>query len=145
LGAGWGESWGIFLASRETDIAKVKRHLKRIATAYIRDPDSNTDATALYRFYDPRVLRSTVPFLGPNALRAVFGGVVECYVVEGVRTAWVAGRPVINEIYRYSLYSDGLLDAVLGVPRLREGTFTFALGSPQAPEVPAVPHQGPTP
>lgn len=55
LEKGWGNSWGIFLTSH-ADLPAVRRHLRRLLAA--RLPNGKY---ALFRFYDPRVLRDYLP------------------------------------------------------------------------------------
>ena len=128
FGDGWVDSWGIFLATTEHDLDAVKLHLKKMLTAYVEDPDSNKELKALYRFYDPRVLRSTLPFFSAGFTQAMFGKVVTSYVVEGVRAASIDGRQVVNEIYRYSLAQETYLQKLAGVAALQSDTIALPLG-----------------
>ncbi|MGF6213691.1 DUF4123 domain-containing protein [Comamonas sp. 4034] len=127
---GWGDSWGVFLATSEKDMTKVKLHLKKMLMAYVAIPDTNESLKALYRFYDPRVLRDTLPFLSLRASYAMFEKLVHCYAVEGVRTTLVAGRETVSEIYRYSLAPETFLQKLAGVSVLQTQTITLALGQP---------------
>lgn len=130
LDQGWGDSWGIFLSTQNRDIAEVKLHLKKMLTAYVADPDTQKSFKALYRFYDPRVLRDTLPFLSLPATQAMFEKLVYAYAVEGVRTALVDGRETINEIYRYSVAPETFLQKLAGVSVLQTKTITLPIGQP---------------
>ncbi|MEI6559734.1 MAG: DUF4123 domain-containing protein [Rhodospirillaceae bacterium] len=72
---GWGESWGIFVRSDEP-FDEVRRHFRKFTVV-------NTEAgkSLLFRFYDPRVLRTFLPTAPPEHLRRLFGGVGR-YVLE---------------------------------------------------------------
>ena len=72
---GWGRSWGVYLAS-PADLATVRRHLRRYLKVEI--PGGRT---ALFRFYDPRVLREFLPSWADDERDAFFGP-VSAYVIE---------------------------------------------------------------
>ena len=69
IAAGWGRSWGVYLASR-ADFATVRHHLRRYLTVEI--PGAST---ALFRFYDPRVLRLFLASWTPEERSCFFGPV----------------------------------------------------------------------
>lgn len=72
---GWGRSWGVYLAS-PADLATIRHHLRRYLKVEI--PGGQT---ALFRFYDPRVLREFLPAWTP-AEQASFFGPVTAYAIE---------------------------------------------------------------
>jgi hypothetical protein len=75
LEKGWGNSWGIFLTS-PADLPAVHRHLQRLLAAKL--PNGKH---ALFRFYDPRVLRDYLP--RPDAAENVkFFGPISSIFVE---------------------------------------------------------------
>jgi hypothetical protein len=76
LAAGWGESWGILLASTAI-LQDLRRHFRR----FLRVQDER-GRRLLFRFYDPRVLRTYLPTCDAAELRRFFGP-VDRYVVEG--------------------------------------------------------------
>ena len=78
LGAGWGDSWGTFLFSTE-DFFSLRRHLRRFLKVR-----SEEGQRLLFRFYDPRVLRSYLPTCSPEELEA-FMGPIAWWVTEGPR------------------------------------------------------------
>ena len=72
---GWGQSWGVYLAS-PADFAALRDHFRR----YVRVEIAG-DVTALFRFYDPRVLREVLACWSAAELHAFFGP-VSCFAVE---------------------------------------------------------------
>jgi hypothetical protein len=79
----WGESWGIFLASN-AGFAAVRTHLRRLLRAVL--PDGRK---ALFRFYDPRVLRVYLPSCSDDE-RPRFHGPITRFVCEHEDEAQVA-------------------------------------------------------
>ena len=68
LETGWGNSWGIFLAT-SVDLATLRQHLRRFLMV-----KAETDDKDLYfRFYDPRVLRVFLPTCIPEETTEFFG------------------------------------------------------------------------
>lgn len=74
IDAGWGNSWGIFL-SGPGDVAAVRRHLRRLLFVQLHGGER-----ALFRFYDPRVLRTFLPSCSEDALRQFFGPISTIYL-----------------------------------------------------------------
>jgi hypothetical protein len=73
---GWGHSWGVYLTSvRPFD--ELLAHLRQ--RIWVRDPNG---ARLYFRFFDPRVMRTALPAMGPVELSAFFGP-VESFIVEG--------------------------------------------------------------
>jgi len=64
---GWGKSWGIYLTG-PSDIAVVRRHLRRLISVKLED-----GRQALFRFYDPCVLRDYLPSCSGEELESFFG------------------------------------------------------------------------
>lgn len=73
---GWGKHWGIFAQSAE-GIRALRQHFRRFLTVY--DPKGKA---MLFRYYDPRVLRSYLPTCNADELGQLFGPVT-AYFAEG--------------------------------------------------------------
>lgn len=73
---GWGNHWCIF-ALCEQDLAAVRRHCRRLLT--VHGPEGRP---MLFRFYDPRVLRSYLPLCDETETKTMFGPVA-AYIQEG--------------------------------------------------------------
>lgn len=73
---GWGDSRGIFLTSDQR-LRSVRRHLKSLT--YAEMPDGEM---VLFRFYDPRALRTFMPVATKEQRAAMFGGVIASYLLE---------------------------------------------------------------
>lgn len=73
---GWGESRGIFLTSDQR-LRSVRRHLKSLT--YAEMPDGEM---VLFRFYDPRALRTFMPVANDEQREGMFGGVIDTFVLE---------------------------------------------------------------
>lgn len=72
---GWGQSWGVFVLSRETS-AVVYQHFRRFLLV------KTAEGKQLYfRFYDPRVLRQFLPTCTAGQLTDFFGP-VRYFLVE---------------------------------------------------------------
>ena len=76
LDAAWGNSWGVFLASKST-IDGLRRHLRFFLTVH-----TEKKKKLLFRFYDPRVLRPYLPSCTPEEMEKFFGP-IDQYVIEG--------------------------------------------------------------
>jgi len=103
IDAGWGNSWGIYLASA-SDFAAVRRQLRRLISVKLQDGQQ-----ALFRFYDPRVLRDFLPNCSGDQLRHFFGPISTMYLESQ------SGREVVC----YSLESPNDRDAPHGSQHLR--------------------------
>ncbi len=66
---GWGESWGIWLWSLVVT-ERLRSHLRTLTM--VRTEDARH---LLFRFYDPRVLRTVLPLLDARQSQQVFGPV----------------------------------------------------------------------
>ena len=80
LSEGWGNCWGIYLRT-EAPMMDVRRHLRTL----LRVKDE-MGRKMIFRWYDPRVLRTYLPTCRPDELRAVFGP-VERFYCEGEDSA----------------------------------------------------------
>jgi hypothetical protein len=81
LGASWGQAWGIFL--RIDDAANLRHHLRKFLK--VRDEQGRR---MLFRYYDPRVLRSYLPTCTPEELAQVFGP-IHSFVMESAAGACI--------------------------------------------------------
>jgi Domain of unknown function (DUF4123) len=72
---GWGKHWGIFVLS-SADLRGLRQHFRTLLTVY--DPEAKP---VLFRYYDPRVLRTFLPTCDSGELSTMFGP-VGCYVLE---------------------------------------------------------------
>lgn len=76
LNLGWGDSWGIFVAS-PAGMRDLRRHFRRFLMVY------SEDGKPLYfRYYDPRVLRLYLPTCNAAEVLILFGPVAR-YYTEG--------------------------------------------------------------
>lgn len=75
-GRGWGQSWGVFLAS-PASLEELRRHFRRLLR--VEGPQRQT---LYFRYYDPRVLRVFLPTCNEGELRLVFGPVSR-FMMEG--------------------------------------------------------------
>ena len=73
--AGWGRSWGVYLASR-ADFATIRHHFRHYLKVEIPG-----GTTAFFRFYDPRVLREFLACWSPDEQTAFFGPIT-CFAIE---------------------------------------------------------------
>ena len=69
LEQGWGKHWGVFVAA-EAGLRDLRQHFRRFLTVY--DPDGKA---LLFRYYDPRVLRSYLPTCNAEEIGKMFGPV----------------------------------------------------------------------
>lgn len=75
LSNGWGQHWGVFLLT-PANLVGVRNHLRRLLTVY-----DESGKAMLFRFYDPRVLKSFVGQCLPAELEQLFGP-IEAYYAE---------------------------------------------------------------
>jgi len=73
---GWGESRGIFLKSDQR-LRSVRRHLKSLT--YAEMPDGEM---VLFRFYDPRALRTFMPVASEEQKDGMFANVIDSFILE---------------------------------------------------------------
>lgn len=76
LANGWGKHWGIF-AIAGADLRALRQHFRRFLTVH-----DESGKPLLFRYYDPRVLRTYLPTCNGGELAELFGPVA-CYVAEG--------------------------------------------------------------
>jgi uncharacterized protein DUF4123 len=76
LREGWGAHWGIFLISQST-LRALRDHFREFHTVELPN-----QRTVIFRYYDPRVLRSFLPACNATELTTFFGP-VQCFVAEG--------------------------------------------------------------
>lgn len=76
LERGWGNHWGIF-AVAPSDLAAMRQHFRRFLTVH-----DSKGKPMLFRYYDPRVLRTYLPTCNKQELGEMFGPVLH-YVTEG--------------------------------------------------------------
>jgi hypothetical protein len=76
LGQGWGNHWGIFAISA-AGLREMRHHFRRFLT--VHDPSGKP---LLFRYYDPRVLRTYLPTCNAEELGVLFGPLT-CYLLEG--------------------------------------------------------------
>jgi hypothetical protein len=81
---GWGESWGVYLTSREPFEA-VRKHLRRFLMVKIEK-----GSEVYFRYYDPRVLGVFLPTCNPAEVVEFFGPIKK-FLFEG------AGPETIRE------------------------------------------------
>lgn len=72
---GWGKSWGVF-ARCDVGLKNLRKHLRGLLR--VKDERGNR---LVFRYYDPRVLRSYLPTCTAAELSAVFGP-VQSFVME---------------------------------------------------------------
>jgi len=73
---GEGQAWGILVLSR-FDFDSVRNLLRRLLG--VEMPDGGK---ALFRFYDPRVLRSFLPTCQKEEREIFFGNIIHSYLIE---------------------------------------------------------------
>jgi len=91
---GWGDARGIFLTAQGS-LSTVRKQLRSLI--YAEMPDGEM---VIFRFYDPRALRSFFPMAEPEQRAAFFGDVIDTFVCEAEM-----GASVLN-------YSPGAVPAV---------------------------------
>lgn len=75
LREGWGKHWGIFIVA-PADLLTLRQHLRKFLT--VHDEKGNP---MLFRYYDPRVLRTYLPTCNSEELTQIFGTVAS-YILE---------------------------------------------------------------
>jgi hypothetical protein len=98
---GWGNSCGFFVSSRAL-LQDLRRHFRRFLL--VQDDGGRR---LVFRFYDPRVLRTYLPTCNAGELRQFFGP-VERYVVEG---------DPAGSLIEYRCTGAGLLQEVVDLAR----------------------------
>ena len=67
LTEGWGKHWGIFAQSRYS-LTEMRKHFRSFLTVH-----DETGKPLLFRYYDPRVLRTFLPTCNKEELKKFFG------------------------------------------------------------------------
>jgi hypothetical protein len=75
LTEGWGKHWGIFAQTRYS-LTEMRKHFRSFLTVH-----DETGNPMLFRYYDPRVLRTFLPTCNGAELTAFFGNVTN-YILE---------------------------------------------------------------
>src|SRR3954470_8260834 len=75
---GWGAHWGIF-AIGDIALDVARRHFRKFLTVH-----DSAGRPMLFRYYDPRVLRTYLPTCNAEELATVFGP-VSSFLCEGAR------------------------------------------------------------
>jgi hypothetical protein len=75
LGEGWGVHWGIFLHTQAT-LRMLRDHFREFHSVELPD-----QRAVLFRYYDPRVLRTFLPVCNAAEL-ATFFGPVQSFLME---------------------------------------------------------------
>lgn len=73
---GWGQAWGVVVLSRY-DFDSVRNLLRRLLGVELPD-----GGKALFRFYDPRVLRTFLPTCNKEERESFFGNVIHSFFLE---------------------------------------------------------------
>jgi hypothetical protein len=102
----WGNHWGVFLRC-DTSQERLRRHLRSFVS--VRDPGGKR---LLFRYYDPRILRTYLPTCTKSELEYIFGP-IECFWTE-------------------SKNPDHLLDFGFEKGKLVQRTSSLAVGVPRA-------------
>ncbi len=77
LSHGWGRAWGILIKSR-APMPELHRHLQQILRV-----KTESGHRYLFRFYDPRILRTFLATCNRSEIRELFGdGCIEYFIVE---------------------------------------------------------------
>jgi hypothetical protein len=82
LDRGWGNHWGVF-AESNSDLNALRNHFRRFLTVH-----DASGKPLLFRYYDPRVLRTYLPTCNAEELKAMFGP-VESYMMEDESAAGI--------------------------------------------------------
>ncbi|HRH44183.1 MAG TPA: DUF4123 domain-containing protein [Pyrinomonadaceae bacterium] len=75
LKEGWGNHWGIF-AQSQYSLAELRKHFRKFLTVH-----DESGTPLLFRFYDPRVLRTFLPTCTNEELQEFFG-IVKNFALE---------------------------------------------------------------
>jgi hypothetical protein len=81
LEKGWGNSWGVLLASSAAD-AEVYRHFRKFLLV-----PTDEGKQVYFRFYDPRVLRVFLKTCDARQLQ-VFFGPIDYFLIENLDSAY---------------------------------------------------------
>jgi hypothetical protein len=83
---GWGQSWGIItVVPPDVTLQQQRRHLRTLLR--VQDPDGRV---LVFRFYDPRVLRTFLPTCSGDQAREVFGPIPSIVAESADAAAMIA-------------------------------------------------------
>lgn len=75
LDRGWGKHWGIFVET-SADLTSLRAHLRKMLKVH-----DSEGRPLLFRYYDPRVMRTYLPTCNGEELQTMFGP-VDAYLME---------------------------------------------------------------
>jgi hypothetical protein len=75
LNQGWGNHWGVFALTPE-DLFAMRQHLRKFLTVH-----DSSGKPLLFRYYDPRVMRTYLPTCKPDEVTTFFGP-ISTYFME---------------------------------------------------------------
>jgi hypothetical protein len=82
----WGDAWGIFVVAPDSlDLGAMRRHLRKLNL--VTGPRG---ATLLFRYYDPRVLRTLLPTCDLQQRNEIFGPICRILVEAEVPSSCLA-------------------------------------------------------
>ncbi len=83
LARAWGNNWGVILRC-DLDLERLRKHLRKFLM--VRDTSGRN---LVFRYYDPRVLRTFLPTCGGRELEEFFGPIDAFYLEDSdARSAW---------------------------------------------------------
>ena len=97
LDARFGKHWGIFARSRHS-IIEMRKHFRSLVTVH----DEN-GKPLIFRFYDPRVLRTFLPTCNADELKTFFGKVETFFAETGDGQVLSAFKMENNELKQSEL------------------------------------------
>jgi len=93
LDEGFGRAWGVFLSS-DLPFDEVRRHLRQ----HLRVTDED-GRHLLFRWYDPRVLRTYLPTCTPYEAQVFFGPIERMFCEDAHGAAWNAYTSTPEQLY----------------------------------------------
>lgn len=95
--SGFGKNWGIFAHSRSA-VVDVRAHLRNLLTVYTEE-----GSPMMFRYYDPRILRTFLPTCSAGQLKSLFGKIDTFFSEDESR----------ENLVRYQIESDQLKQSEL--------------------------------
>ena len=96
LRKGWGNSWGVFaITYPPATLINIRHNCRKIAK--VKGPGGKN---LVFRYYDPRVLRSYLPTCSTDEAKQVFGPITE-FIIEGENP---------NTLHRFTQTDSGVID-----------------------------------
>ena len=96
LRKGWGNSWGVFaITYPPATLINIRHNCRKIAK--VKGPGGKN---LVFRYYDPRVLRSYLPTCSTDEAKQVFGPITE-FIIEGKEP---------GTIHRFKRSEEGVVD-----------------------------------